>query len=151
MLKGQMSLSFTVFVSIVVLIGVFFVGIYFLKSVHDVARVTVGELSYMYAADASHFVEKCLGGGDDYITADSLDSSNGKAIKDVCGNRFPGLSGLDVRAEVTDLKRDDLGSQKSWSFMWAQYSGDPDHDIYVSIVDGDEVHAGRLHVRAKEA
>jgi hypothetical protein len=148
MLRGDFRLPFTMFIVIMAFLGVFFAGVLFLKGIGDSAKVTANTMGYLNTVDAAHFVEECLSEGKDYISAGFLDSSTGN-IADICMSRFPMLSEVSARAKVVDLEREVSGESKAWLFGWSGGSSDPSHQIYVSILDGDEVHVGRLHVQTK--
>lgn len=148
MLKGQFRLPFTVFLVIIALLGVFFAGVLFLKSVGDSAKVTVSNMGYLNTVDAIHFVEECLTEGRGYVLSAELDSKTG-SVGEVCQDRFPQLYEIDARAKVVDLENELNGIQKAWIFGWREGSGDPFHQIYVNILDGSEMHVGRLYVQTK--
>lgn len=148
MLKGQFKLPFTAFITIMAVLGVFFAGVLFLKSVSDSARVTTSTMGYLNTVDATHFVEACLKNGNEYILASDLDSKSGD-MGEICRNSFPMLSEVSARAKVVDLEKDVGGKEKAWVFGWSEGSGDPSHQIYVNILDGNEIHVGRLYVQTK--
>lgn len=148
MLKGQFELPFTTFIAIMAIVGIFFIGVLFLKSLGDSAKVTTGTMGYLNTVDAAHFVEDCLSEGSDFILASYLDSKTGD-ITEVCKDSFPMLSEMDTGAKVVDLEKEISGKEKTWLFGWSEGSNDPYHQIHVNIIDGNEVHIGRLYVQTE--
>ncbi len=149
MLKGSsFNLPFTLLIAIVAMLGVFFAGILFIKSVGDSAKVTVTTMGYLNTVDAAHFVDVCLREGRGYMLASDLDAKSG-SIGDLCKDKFPMLSDISARAKVIDLEKKIAGEEKTWSFGWSVGSRDPHHQIYVNIKDGNDIHVGRLYVQTE--
>ncbi len=146
---GDLKLPITIFVVIMGMVGLLFLGIILISNSAASARVVTENVEYLNSIDAAHLIETCLEEGRDYISVTSLDSKSGD-IDDVCKFMFPGLSDISARAKVVDLeKKGSDGKDKIWNFGWKEGSDNPSHIIYVNIKDGNEIRVGRLYVQTE--
>ncbi len=149
MLKAQLKLPFTMLIAVVGMIGLLFLGIVLISGASTSAKVVAENTEYLNAIDAAHLIELCLKNGKDFISAGDLDIKSGD-IDHICKHMFPGLSDISAKAKVVDLEKKDAGGKnKEWDFGYREGSGNPSHNIYINIKDGNMIHVGRLYVEVK--
>jgi len=144
MLKGDIEIV-TVPLSAVLFVGVIlgiigFVGAYLL---HFTATLEESEKD-LDAIDASHIIERCLTGGNQYISVNFLNAMENKNICEIKECMLCGKIGF----RIEDMQGD-FNGKNTWNFY---YDGDGKHthEIFVNIGDGKDVHVGKLYVEVKE-
>lgn len=126
-------LSVLIFISVVVSLGVF-VGTYLINYqgvLHESSK-------NLHTVDIAHLVKECFEKGKSYIDSKFLTTVRGKSICELC----------DICGMNAGVKIEDLETQKTWEF---EYTGSKkySHKIFVDILEGNEIHLGRIYVEAE--
>ncbi len=141
MLKAAFPLDIaaTIFSVVICMMAIFTAGLGLVSQMKVYADFVESGIEDMNSVDIANMIEACFAGEENhYIEWSFLQYNDGKDVCAICQ-----LCSLDIGLKVTDFEKE---TDNNWFFGFEGSKG-IDHEIFVNIKDGSEIHLGRMYVQ----
>ena len=133
-----MSIPFTLFAVLICMGIIGFLGISVIQEMKFYATFAESSIEDMNSIDAANIIAECLKNNGDFIETGFLSANDNNNVCDIAACK---ICQIDIGLKVKDTE-----THQNCLFGFDDSEG-TDHEIFITIKCGDEIHVGRLYVQ----